>query len=77
MMFLTLVHAVEDLVELFFCELTVMLFPALSGFTAQDHQLPLLPSQSREVRDLHNHRPDAELQERYSHKCLQFYRPLG
>lgn len=32
--FLTLIHAIEDLVELFFCVLTMMLFPTLSRFTA-------------------------------------------
>lgn len=53
---LTLVHAVEYLVELLLSVFTVMLLPALSCFAPQNHQLALLPSEGSEVRDLHNDR---------------------
>lgn len=53
---LTLVHAVEYLVEFLLGVLTVMLLPALSGLAPQDHQLPLFPPQGSKVGDLHNHR---------------------
>lgn len=53
---LTLIHAVEDLVELLLGVLTVVLLPALSSLTPEDHQLPLLPPEGSEVGDLHDHR---------------------
>ena len=56
---LTLVHAVEYLVQLLFCELVVVLLPALPRLTAQDHQLPLLPPERSKVGDLHDYRPTA------------------
>lgn len=53
---LTLVHAVQDQVELLLRVLAVMLLPALPSLTPQDHQLPLLPPQGSKVGDLHDHR---------------------
>lgn len=54
---LTLVHAIEDLVELLLGVFTVVLPPALPRLAPQDDQLPLRPPQGREVGDLHDHRP--------------------
>lgn len=55
---LTLIHAVQNQVELLLRVLAVMLLPALPILTPQDHQLPLLPPQGSKVGDLHNHWAD-------------------
>lgn len=54
---LTLVHVVEEQVELLLRLLAVMLLPALTALTAQDHQLPLASPQGRKVGDLHDDGP--------------------
>lgn len=53
---LTLVYAVEYPVEFLFVMFTVMLLPAFSSLTPQNHQLPLFPSKGSKVGDLHNDR---------------------
>lgn len=52
----TFVHAVEYQVEFLLRVFTVMLLPALSCLTPQNHQLPLFPPQGSKVGNLHNHR---------------------
>lgn len=56
----TLVHAVEDLVELVLRVLTAVLLPAVPALAAQHHQLPLLPAKGSEVRDLHDDGPGSK-----------------
>lgn len=51
---LTLIHAVEYLVEFLLGVFTVMLLPTFSSLAPQDHQFPLFPPEGSEVGDLHN-----------------------
>lgn len=59
-LFLTFIHAVKDLVQLFLSEVTVVFFPVVSGFTPQDHKFPLSAPKSSKMGNLHNHRPGVE-----------------
>ena len=54
---LTLVHPVEDCLQHLVAVAIAVLLPHGAVLTPQDHQLPVPPAQSREVRDLHYHRP--------------------
>lgn len=53
---LTLVHAVQDLVQFLRGVFTLMLLPVLSCLTSKDHQLPLSPPEGRKVGDFNDHR---------------------
>lgn len=53
---LTLIHAIEYLVEFLLGVFTVVFLPAFSCLTPQDHQLPLIPPQGSKVGNFYNHR---------------------
>ena len=51
----TFIHAVEQLVEVLYLAVVLVLLPRLPVLTPQEDELTLLPSQRAEVGDLHNH----------------------
>lgn len=53
---LTLIHAIQYLVEFFFRVVTVVFSPVLARLAPQNHQLPLRTTQGSKVGDLHDHR---------------------
>lgn len=55
----TLVHAIEEHQELLRSGVVLVLLPRVAIVTAQNDQLPLLPTHGAKMGDLHYHRPEA------------------